>query len=245
MSAFMHTDAHFAALAASFVSLSGFPQPPMSGLVNTANMLAEQNRRSVDARYEPGAFGSDEINVDEALIAHYLANPLTVAEFVKALDSYAYQACETRDWQQTTAHGFYVMGLEVVGASSEDGDSCPVRRGAEYRDADTWSISAPEISEPEPERDALVVETVVIDTFASEIADVLAGDDSDALVTAILTGDEERGLTALSQSHRGQMRRAAVALGLVTKRESRKLTRPVVADMLGKHIVQRALGLTA
>jgi hypothetical protein len=246
MSAYMHNDAHFAAIVASFPTLVGFPPAPMSGMRETANMLATQNRRSVDARYEPGAFGAEPIDVSEALISHYLANPLTVAEFVMALDSYAYQSCETRDWAQTKAFAFYTTALEFVGASTEGREGCAIRSTAAYDAAGTWSISGPDLPEPAPvveDREPLVVETVVVEITG--LADVLAGDDSDALVTAIITGDEDAGLTELANSHRGQMRRAAVALGLVTKTESRKLTRPIVANMLATHIVKRALGQAA
>lgn len=66
-------------------------------------ILIRQNVASVLYRYD-----NDESMVPDYTRSLYEYQPLpfrpTCAEVLKALDCYDYQACETPDWEQTTAH---------------------------------------------------------------------------------------------------------------------------------------------
>jgi hypothetical protein len=66
-------------------------------------MLLDQNYRSVGARYP--AYASD-VAPRFRFEATFAAPRLTLAEAVKALHCYNYQACETGDWDSTEAFKF-------------------------------------------------------------------------------------------------------------------------------------------
>ncbi len=84
-------------------------------------MLLAENRRSVDYRY-------DEHDIED-LYTHGPSRPRGPVEILKAIDCYAYQACETPDWEHSEAHHF-CQALRVQTIHQLPG----------YDTADAWPI---------------------------------------------------------------------------------------------------------
>lgn len=90
-------------------------------------MLAAENRRSVDFRY-------DEEEIEEPYVYRELEGPPCPVIVLKAISCYEYQSCETPDWPKSEAHAF-CRALEQRAISNLPG----------YRDADAWEITDPRV----------------------------------------------------------------------------------------------------
>lgn len=102
------------------------------------NCLAEQNARSVNWRYSTSSLLDDGHVLPRGHfggnINEWFGWPLSKAALVKAIDSYAYQACETRDYASTAA-------ANIVRTMLEGLDADRVRATDAYESAD-WTITA-------------------------------------------------------------------------------------------------------
>lgn len=116
MSAFMVSTAHLSALAAAAFYSDRFYGQSFAFYHDGARfeyapgsedqivaLLYRENRRSILARY-PG----DEAYAGPAEPPRFERprKTLTAVEILKACDCYAYQACESNDWESTAAHAF-------------------------------------------------------------------------------------------------------------------------------------------
>ena len=87
-------------------------------------LLAQENARSVNTRYA-GHPAQEAVTFDERLSVYA---DLTEVQVLKACACYAYQACETDDWERTEAHDL-VTAIERKA----------IRRLPGYEDAE-WGI---------------------------------------------------------------------------------------------------------
>jgi hypothetical protein len=97
--------------------------------------LWTENRRSIEARY-PDCAGSDDLpgKIGEDWVYgehHRPQRERTPVEILMACAGFAYQACETDDWDKTKAHA-------IIDAIKEKA----IRKLPGYGDAD-WTISDP------------------------------------------------------------------------------------------------------
>lgn len=108
MSAFIVTRTHIDTLVSGAIDLtrdlSGFAQVTRETGTDVGRMLWRENHRSVRFRYRTQA----ETANDEARIAGYTFRYRSsgYGAIAKAVDCYAYQACECDDWDETSASRF-------------------------------------------------------------------------------------------------------------------------------------------
>jgi len=246
MSAFICNDSHIAAIAGTIAHTMG---ATLDGAVDLANCLANENVKSVNARYGDNDALAADISAHDA--AYFMANPLPEAQFVKAIDCLVYQSCETRAYGESPAFKICRIALDATGALDSQADGYN-RRNDAVRNSDAYENAQWEFyCEIPPAPPALEIEIVSeqVELFPTPtapevVAPALPGNDADALVLAVLSipeNGEDLALAELANSHRGQMRRAAVALGLVTARESKRLNRPAAQALMATCIVRAAL----
>jgi hypothetical protein len=137
MSAFICSRQHIAALvkfarSVRVVGLHALTRETDATLCTcrAADILMQENVRSVDARYRetnetPTQFTFAEISE---------ARDLTPAEALKCAHCYDYQSCETDDYQQTTA---YALVQKIIAAAEKLGAD---RKSRAY-DAAPWGLS--------------------------------------------------------------------------------------------------------
>lgn len=151
MSAFMCDGEHFAAIIGTYAAMmershlherevhaEGFE----ASLLERARMLARQNLRSVDHRYDGNAEAVADFNVQAVIsapsskqIRRWREKPLAPGELFKALDCYEYQACENDDWKQTQAK-----------------DLCDIIRKMACQEVPGWEAAPWGINDPPPVR---------------------------------------------------------------------------------------------
>jgi hypothetical protein len=90
-----------------------------------ASVLYAENVRSVNSRYK-------EHDPAHGFVFKLVANMLNPIDVIKGCHGYAYQACETEDWEQSEAHAI-IQGIERSAIRSLPG----------YEDSNAWSISGP------------------------------------------------------------------------------------------------------
>ncbi len=86
-------------------------------------MLLEQNIRSLKARYP-----DDPEMWEQGLFKYVYQRPLkalTIAQALKAVHCYDYQACESRDWRQTIACRFCEQLQHMLAARVPGYDAAP------------------------------------------------------------------------------------------------------------------------
>lgn len=88
-----------------------------------ASVLHAENVRSVNYRY-------NEKEAAEPFKYERTSNRLTLIDIIKACHGYAYQACETPDWEDTEAHAI----IEAI-------EACAVRSLPGYDDSKAWSLT--------------------------------------------------------------------------------------------------------
>ncbi len=141
MSAFQHDPQHVAAIvgtvfagrraddAPRFLRYGAKVAPDGCPLEQIASILMAENARSVGHRYaDDGAVPV----VTRAQIRRWQFRALSPVACLKAIDSLAYQSCESPDWRETAAHGL----LDFMRGAL-------IKRLSGYEDADTWAVTAP------------------------------------------------------------------------------------------------------
>lgn len=104
MSAFIVSGEHIAAIVGSQAAHDRWHSTfSVSDLLTAAGILAAENARSVNTRYAHHNQPEDPPNVTGKRIQHYIKNPLTPVQLLKAIQCLDYQSCETDDWNTTRA----------------------------------------------------------------------------------------------------------------------------------------------
>jgi len=121
MSAWICSATHIAAMVGSIRRYDRYGS--LTADAETAQMLANENVRSVNFRYnENNTFPPTNWS---QLINRFLFRPLDPVTLLKQIDCYEYQACECDDWEQTEAYKWCQKARRIAIAALPGYDNAP------------------------------------------------------------------------------------------------------------------------